>query len=852
MQAQLEAAFGALASSREMDRALDIISDLIHRLRQRRRENDEGETTDEEGGADGPELGAAAPIASAPAPLQSANAPTVPTHSAAAATMAYDDDDDDAEDDEQQSPVLQAKAATTIHVPQLAGSGSAMGRAGGGDAAATLAYDDEDATDADENVNRGTFQHATGTREEAQTMAFEDEEGEESPAPKGGAPETQAYDHADDSEATENEDGGHGDTREAGCVLRKGNEEAGAATKPVGGDKSADKFAKVPQVPEFLDGCSVSSPKTTAAVHNALDSTIGSAQSDVKVGSLSQSVVYGSSPTASLDLGSEARMAHGDLPCKAPTAAASKTHTSAEAHDQASHKVVARDEANVIDDSHQVGVGDDKRMSGGGTLQYDAAVVAGPDGGGLVESTMVYDADQDWGGGTDQDASGGGTASATLTYDTATLHNPADAGKQVNEQEGRQDVKARGGRTTKARGKAGRGELKGHSEEKEETEEKVQLAIGRRAATGRAQAPGTSGASTPVVAPVAASAYQARARKGSQNQGAAEADVSSPFAAQEISGEEAKPFAPCTPKATRPKRGRAGGEAVAKSNVADEACEIMNIPHDADPPAQKRQRGVRSLPNSTGADTATPARGKEVACTRSPSSRTGNCQGQGGTNEVLISKIGDPDKGKVSKKIVDLKGNVQEEPRLCTHLVTEYKGKKGDEIAYTAKMLAVVALGGRPVVTRGWVDESYKKGEWLPVDEYIVKDSHNPKFDFSGKRNGQGGAAGGRSKKVQKGAETCGGDSGIFEGLHFVRLENFEYPREDCKMVIEAAGGSLADHVSDATGSSIVLASQADVECVKKNKTRAASNEMQKKDFVKFSILNHKLDRKTFRWQRNP
>ena len=68
--------------------------------------------------------------------------------------MAYDDDDDDAEDDEQQSPVLQAKAATTIHVPQLAGSGSAMGRAGGGDAAATLAYDDEDATDADENKRR--------------------------------------------------------------------------------------------------------------------------------------------------------------------------------------------------------------------------------------------------------------------------------------------------------------------------------------------------------------------------------------------------------------------------------------------------------------------------------------------------------------------------------------------------------------------------------------------------------------------------------------------------------------------------------------------------------------------------
>ena len=38
-------------------------------------------------------------------------------------------------------------------------------------------------------------------------------------------------------------------------------------------------------------------------------------------------------------------------------------------------------------------------------------------------------------------------------------------------------------------------------------------------------------------------------------------------------------------------------------------------------------------------------------------------------------------------------------------------------------------------------------------------------------------------------------------------------------------------------------------ECAKKNKTRAASNEMQKKDFVKFSILNHKLDRKAFRWK---
>ena len=29
------------------------------------------------------------------------------------------------------------------------------------------------------------------------------------------------------------------------------------------------------------------------------------------------------------------------------------------------------------------------------------------------------------------------------------------------------------------------------------------------------------------------------------------------------------------------------------------------------------------------------------------------------------------------------------------------------------QLLAVVALGGRPVVDRKWVDDSFKKGEWL-------------------------------------------------------------------------------------------------------------------------------------------
>ena len=29
------------------------------------------------------------------------------------------------------------------------------------------------------------------------------------------------------------------------------------------------------------------------------------------------------------------------------------------------------------------------------------------------------------------------------------------------------------------------------------------------------------------------------------------------------------------------------------------------------------------------------------------------------------------------------------------------------------QLLAVVALGGRPVVDRQWVDDSFKKGEWL-------------------------------------------------------------------------------------------------------------------------------------------
>ena len=145
---------------------------------------------------------------------------------------------------------------------------------------------------------------------------------------------------------------------------------------------------------------------------------------------------------------------------------------------------------------------------------------------------------------------------------------------------------------------------------------------------------------------------------------------------------------------------------------------------------------------------------------------------------ILVSGIADK---AMEGKIEKLKGKLEEAPAQCTHLVTEAVGSP-KRVKYTAKLLAVVALGGRPVVDRRWVDDSNKKGEWLPEDKYIIKD--DPKFDFSGSLTRRGR---------------------IFEGCHFLRLKDFELPEAECKMVIESGGGSFTGDLKDATVHTIVL-----------------------------------------------
>ena len=158
-----------------------------------------------------------------------------------------------------------------------------------------------------------------------------------------------------------------------------------------------------------------------------------------------------------------------------------------------------------------------------------------------------------------------------------------------------------------------------------------------------------------------------------------------------------------------------------------------------------------------------------------------------GAKAILVSGIADK---AMEAKIENLKGKLEEAPAQCTHLVTEAVGNP-KRVKYTAKVLAVVALGGRPVVDRKWVDESSKKGEWLPVDKYLIKD--DPQFDLSGSLTSRGR---------------------VFEGCHFLRLKDFELPEVECKMVIESGGGSFTANVKEATVDTIVLAVRGTCVCV--------------------------------------
>jgi len=70
-------------------------------------------------------------------------------------------------------------------------------------------------------------------------------------------------------------------------------------------------------------------------------------------------------------------------------------------------------------------------------------------------------------------------------------------------------------------------------------------------------------------------------------------------------------------------------------------------------------------------------------------------------------------------------------------------------------------------------------------------------------------------------------------------------------MVIEAAGGQLCKDKKAVTASTILLAGADDYASFKKSKTNpwAPATEFQNKDFVKFSILKNKLDRKSYKWK---
>ena len=217
---------------------------------------------------------------------------------------------------------------------------------------------------------------------------------------------------------------------------------------------------------------------------------------------------------------------------------------------------------------------------------------------------------------------------------------------------------------------------------------------------------------------------------------------------------------------------------------------------------------------------------------------------EGSNSRVAIMISGVTDKN-LEAMIKGLQGSIETDPNTCTHLVTELFGKgKEQRVKVTAKMLAVLGMGGRPVVDRKWVEDSSKKGGWLPVDPFIIRDEQNSRFDFSGgtgASGGSGGRGGGGGRKR--------GDGGVFKSLSFFRAEEFEMGVEDCEMVIKAAGGDVVQ-LSSITATTIVLAGEKDFK--KHGKSRnppwSPATEVQKKDFIKISILNHKLDRKKFRW----
>ena len=81
-------------------------------------------------------------------------------------------------------------------------------------------------------------------------------------------------------------------------------------------------------------------------------------------------------------------------------------------------------------------------------------------------------------------------------------------------------------------------------------------------------------------------------------------------------------------------------------------------------------------------------------------------------------------------------------------------------------------------------------------------------------------------------------------------MDNFEFTKGDCEMVIKAAGGHVVKEKREITSATIVLAGEEDFKKFGKNKkpTWTPATEVQKKDFIKFSILNQKLDREAYRW----
>ena len=70
-------------------------------------------------------------------------------------------------------------------------------------------------------------------------------------------------------------------------------------------------------------------------------------------------------------------------------------------------------------------------------------------------------------------------------------------------------------------------------------------------------------------------------------------------------------------------------------------------------------------------------------------------------------------------------------------------------------------------------------------------------------------------------------------------------------MVIEAAGGRLTEDLAEATANTIVLAGEQDLKNHTARKAKKPpwfpATELQKKDFIKNSILTNTLDRIAFR-----